>query len=124
MDTPGNPRTPTGRRHGLLAAAAFVAVTLDSSRLSALLDRDGPHPAIATTSSVLAAAMGASLLTMALSGQFGLHYFRAVERVFYALMTTWLVAVAMLLVARSPASVPVSDIVPGAPAGHAQEGRR
>lgn len=99
MDAPGSARTPTGRRHVVLAAAAFLAVALGGSRLSTLLDRDGLHPAIATASSALAAAMAAALLGMLLSGRSGLRYFGAIERMFYALMTVWLAAVAVLLIA-------------------------
>lgn len=97
MDALGSDRTPTGRRHGLLAAGAFVAAALGSARLSGLLDHDGLHPAIATTSSVLAVAMAVALVAMVLGGRSGRAYFGAVERAFYVLMSAWLVVVAVLL---------------------------
>lgn len=100
MDAPGAPRTEHGRRHGLLALIAFAAVAVAAARLPTVLHRDGVDPGAGNISAVLGWLLLASLLTMVLTraggplaGRFGL-----VERVFYLLVTAWLVLVAIVLV--------------------------
>lgn len=92
MDTPGGDRTATGRRHGLLAVVAFVAITVAALRL----DRASGSllgSSTATASTVLGALMLVSLLGMAASRRTSGVGFGAIERAFYVLMTAWLVLV-------------------------------
>ena len=99
MDAPGAERTATGRRHGTLAAAAFVGAGLAAWQLAKLLRHDSLHPAIATTSTVLAAVMALTLIAMVISVRSAHHrYFGLIERGFYLGMTAWLATVAVLLI--------------------------
>jgi hypothetical protein len=98
MDTPGAQPTATGRRHGLLAAAAFVGASLAAWQLAKLLRHDSLHPAIATASATLAVVMTITLLAMIASGRAAQgRYFGLIERGFYLSMTAWLATVAVLL---------------------------
>lgn len=98
MDEPGADRTPTGRRHGLLAIAAFATVTAAAGRLPRVLGHDHLHPGLALASGVLAVAMLVSFVLMAAGRRGG--FFGLAERGFYACMTAWLVLVAVLLAAQ------------------------
>lgn len=99
MDAPGAERTATGRRHGMLAAAAFVGAGLAAWQLAKLLRHDSLHPAIATASAVLAAVMTLTLIAMVTSARSARHrYFGLIERGFYLSMTAWLATVAVLLI--------------------------
>ena len=100
MDRPGGQRTETGRRHGLLAIAAFGAVTIAANRLAAGLDRARIHPSLAGASAGLGVAMLAALVGMGLDRRGGGRHFGLIERGFYGCCTAWLVVVALLL-ARS-----------------------
>lgn len=91
MDAPGTPPTQTGRRHGLLAIAAFLSATVAAFRLAGLLSRESRWHGLATVSVVLGYAMAACLLAMALGrsspglrARFGL-----VERGFYVSAIAW-----------------------------------
>lgn len=99
MDEPGTERTATGRRHGLLAAAAFAGAGLAAWQLATLLGHDSLHPAIATASAVLAALMAVTLIAMVASAHGGSgRYFGPIERGFYLSVTAWLAIVAVLLI--------------------------
>jgi hypothetical protein len=99
MDAPGAQPTVTGRRHGLLAAAAFVGAGLAAWQLAKLLHHDSLHPAIAATSTALAAVMTLSLLAMVAGRRSAAHrYFGLIERGFYLSMTAWLATVAVLFI--------------------------
>ncbi len=101
MDEPGSARTATGRRHGILAAAAFAGAGLAAWQLAKLLRHDTLHPAIATASTALAAVMTIMLLAMLVSVRTGQgRYFGLIERGFYLSMTAWLATVAVLFVLR------------------------
>lgn len=99
MDEPGTTLTRTGRRHGLLALVAFLAIAVSAARLPAVLHRNDldPGPAIASAALgwLMVAALGSMILsrhTRVFAGRFGL-----VERVFYLLVTAWLVLAAALV---------------------------
>lgn len=101
MDAPGTPRTATGRRHGLLAIAAFVAVTIAAFRLSSDLSHAARWHSLAMVSSVFGWAMLASLLAMMLArsvpavrARFGL-----VERCFYIAAIGWCAVFAVACIA-------------------------
>ncbi|HWF82752.1 MAG TPA: DUF998 domain-containing protein [Streptosporangiaceae bacterium] len=99
MDVPGGERTATGRRHGTLAAAAFVGAGLAAWQLAKLLRHDSLHPAIATASTAFAALMTLTLIAMVITVRSGHHrYFGLIERGFYLSMTAWLATVAVLLI--------------------------
>lgn len=99
MDAPGAEPTATGRRHGALAAAAFVGAGLAAWQLARLLQRDSLHPAVAATSTALAAVMALALVAMVTSRRTGRReYFGLIERGFYLSMTAWLATVAVLLI--------------------------
>lgn len=102
MDVPGSQPTVTGRRHGLLAMVAFVAITAAAIRLARHGASDMLTGATTAASAVVGALMLVSLLAMVASRRSvppG-RYFGAVERVFYALVTVWLVLVPVALLAR------------------------
>ncbi len=108
MDAPGTQHTVTGRRHGLLAIAAFVGVGLAAWQFASLLSHDSLHPAVATTSTVLAAVMAITLLAMGTSRRAeGGRSFGLIERGFYLAMTAWLATVAVLLIVTL--SLPLSS---------------
>lgn len=98
MDDPGSPPTQTGRRHGLLAIAAFASIGLAGWRLARLLTNDRLYPSIASTTGVLATLMAISLVAMALNRRGGGRYFGLIERGFYVCMTAWLASIAVMLV--------------------------
>lgn len=97
MDAPGTQRTATGRRHGALAAAAFVGAGLAAWQLAKLLHYDRLHPDIAATSTALGAVMTLTLLAMVSLRSADQQYFGLIERGFYLSMTAWLATVAVLL---------------------------
>lgn len=97
MDLPGGQRTPTGRRHGVLAVVAFAAVGVAAERLSILLGGSGGLPALSRASAVLAVLMLVSFLAMGLDRRSAGGRFGLIERAFYGCMTAWLVVVAVLL---------------------------
>jgi hypothetical protein len=97
MDEPGGERTVTGRRHGLLAIAAFLAIALASRQFAVLLNHDNVQPGLATASNVCGLVMLASLIITVFVRRGGLPGFGAVERVFYLGATAWLVVVAVLM---------------------------
>ncbi len=101
MDPPGGERSVTGRRHGLLAICAFCGVGLAADALARLLLHNHNHPAVSTASEVLALAMVVDLVAMAASRRATVPCFGLIERGFYALMTGWLVLVALLLVSTA-----------------------
>jgi hypothetical protein len=70
----------TGRRHGLLAAAAFVGVAGAAQQLPKLLDHDGIDPGIATASGVLALLMLLSFVAMGINRRAEGSYFGLIER--------------------------------------------
>lgn len=99
MDAPGSQLTVTGRRHGLLAAAAFVGAGLAAWQLAKLLHYDSLHPAVAATSTALAGLMTLTLIGMIASRRAASgRYFGLIERGFYVGMTAWLATVAVLLI--------------------------
>jgi hypothetical protein len=91
MDAPGSQGTATGRRHGLLALAAFAAVAFGALRLGSVLEHAGRWHALATTSSVLGAVMLACLVGMGLARSHpGLRErFGLIERGFYLSAIAW-----------------------------------
>lgn len=97
MDEPGSQRTITGRRHGLLAIAAFLAIALASRQFAALLNQNNAQPGLATASNVCGLVMLVSLIITVFVRRGGLPWFGAVERVFYLGATSWLVVVAVLM---------------------------
>jgi hypothetical protein len=97
MDEPGGERTTTGRRHGLLALAAFGAVVVAADTLYRLLTSDRIEPGFASASKVLALLMALSFLGMWVVRRAGGELFGLIERGFYVCMTVWLVLVAVLL---------------------------
>ncbi len=97
MDQPGAERSEHGRRHGLLAIGAFVGAGLAAAALGKLLTHDHTHPALSAASEAFALVMLADLLAMRIDRRAEGHHFGLIERGFYALMTGWLVLVAVLL---------------------------
>lgn len=97
MDQPGTEPTATGRRHGLLALAAFGSATIAAGALARSLGRSRLHPTVASVTSGLGIAMGLSLLAMALDRRAGGRHFGLIERVFYLAMTPLLATVAVLV---------------------------
>jgi Protein of unknown function (DUF998) len=91
MDSPGAERTSTGREHGLLAIAAFGAVTVCAFRLAAALDQAGRWPGLAPVSVALGSAMAACLAGMLLAGSLLAvrARFGAIERGFYLSAIAW-----------------------------------
>jgi hypothetical protein len=86
MDPPDSERTETGRRHGLLAIAAFATTAIAAIRLGEILDRaevwrrvSGAVTGLGYGMAVALIALGASRRTESFRGYFGL-----VERAFYA----------------------------------------
>lgn len=93
MDEPGAAHTATGRRHGLLAIAAFLAVTLAALRLSGRATGTVLSQPVITASEILGAF--ASLIGMAMVRRSAAtNGFGAVERIFYLLMTGWFITIA------------------------------
>jgi hypothetical protein len=106
MDDPNGPRTETGRRHGLLALAAFGAATIAALRLPSVLSAAhrwsgarGAITGIAIEMLVSLIAMGVVRLAMGVvrrSPQ-AHRYFGLVERAFYVGAIAFLVVVGVEL---------------------------
>jgi hypothetical protein len=103
MDEPGTPRTATGRRHGLLAIAAFAAATIAAFRLGSALAHGGRWHSLATVSTALGWAMLACLLAVALvRGAPALRErFGAIERGFYLAAIAWFAVFSVACVAST-----------------------
>ncbi|HEV8064907.1 MAG TPA: DUF998 domain-containing protein [Acidimicrobiales bacterium] len=100
MDTPGAPLTETGRRHGLLALAAFGGVTLAALRLGTDVGRShfwaqagAPITGLGIAMLILLVSMGAVRRSQSAHRFFGL-----VERAFYAGTIAFLLVVGFELV--------------------------
>lgn len=99
MDAPGAPRTSTGRRHELLAIAAFLSLAIAAAALPRTLQRGDADPTLAATSGALAVLMFIALFAMSLDRRIGSRHFGLLERAFYLAMTAWLVTVGVFLTA-------------------------
>ncbi|HTW13261.1 MAG TPA: DUF998 domain-containing protein [Solirubrobacteraceae bacterium] len=101
MDEPGTTRTGTGRKHGLLAIAAFGGTTAAAFRLGGRLRDGSTWHSLAPVSTVLAVVMLACLLIMAFarSSPAVRERFGAVERGFYTAAIAWFTVFAAALVA-------------------------
>ena len=100
MDEPGTERTATGRRHGLLAIAAFASVTAAAFKLSRVLTHATVWHQFAPVSSGLGWLMLALLLAMGLRRslpQLG-PWFGGIERAFYAAAIIWCTVIAIACV--------------------------
>jgi hypothetical protein len=100
MDVPGAARTESGRRHGLLALAAFGGATLAALRLGADISGSnvwvharGPIAGLGIKMLVCLISMGAARRSETMR-----HYFGLVERAFYAGTIGFLFVVAIDLV--------------------------
>jgi len=100
MDVPGTTRTETGRRHGLLALAAFGGATLAALRLETDLGNSNVWMHARGPIAGLGIAMLVSLILMgaARRSESMRHYFGLVERAFYAETMAFLLVVAIELV--------------------------
>ncbi|MFZ2057039.1 MAG: DUF998 domain-containing protein [Acidimicrobiales bacterium] len=100
MDVPGAARTESGRRHGVLALAAFGGATLAALRLGT--DLSGSNLWVQARGPIagLGIAMLVSLISMgaARRSESMRHYFGLVERAFYAGTIGFLFVVAIELV--------------------------
>ncbi|MGH9171607.1 MAG: DUF998 domain-containing protein [Acidimicrobiales bacterium] len=102
MDTPGTERTETGRRHGLLAIAAFAAVALAAIRLGTLLNRAD----VWRSTSAVVVGLGIEMLVTSIAlGPVRRHetmrrYFGLVERAFYAGALAFFFIVSIELIRR------------------------
>lgn len=100
MDVPGAARTEPGRRHGVLALAAFGGATLAALRLGT--DLSGSNLWVQARGPIagLGIAMLVSLLSMGATrrSESMRHYFGLVERAFYAGTIGFLFVVAIELV--------------------------
>lgn len=99
MDAPGSQHTRTGARHGLLAMVAFVAITAAAMRVTRHGSSGMLTSGVAKASTIVGTLMIVSLLGMVVSRRSTPPgaYFGAVERVFYVLVTGWLVLVPVAL---------------------------
>ena len=102
MDVPGGEHTDAGRRHGLLAIAAFVGVSVAALGLWRMLQHRHSAPALVAVSGVLAVVMLCALVAMTLGRRSAGMYFGMFERFFYVGMTAWLVSV-VVIVTSTPA---------------------
>jgi hypothetical protein len=100
MDVPGAARTEPGRRHGVLALAAFGGATLAALRLGTDLSGSnlwvqarGPIAGLGIAMLVSLISMGATRRSESMR-----HYFGLVERAFYAGTIGFLFVVAIELV--------------------------
>jgi hypothetical protein len=100
MDAPGTRRTRTGASHGLLASAAFLAISLAALRLGTVLHAGARWHSFAAVSTAFGWAMIVTLLAMlaarsvpAVAARFG-----AIERCFYVLAIAWSVLFAVTCV--------------------------
>lgn len=100
MDTPGAELTTTGRRHGLLALAAFASVTAAALKLSHVLADGTAWHQLAPVSSGLGWLMLALLLAMGLRRSLprARAWFGAVERAFYLAAIVWFTVFAIACV--------------------------
>ncbi len=91
MDTPGQARTQSGQRHGLLAFVAFPSVTIAAFRLGSVLSNEQRWHSLATISTALGFAMLVCLvgLSVARSAPPVRAVFGAVERGFYVSVIAW-----------------------------------
>jgi hypothetical protein len=91
MDAPGTPRTTTGRQHGLLAIAAFIAATIAAFRLGSALSGGARWHSLAPVSTALGGAMLACLLAIVVARRVpAVHErFGAIERGFYLAAIAW-----------------------------------
>ena len=100
MDVPGTVRTESGRRHGVLALAAFGGATLAALRLGTDIGRSNAWVHARGAIVGLGIAMLVSLISMgaARRSESMHHYFGIVERAFYAGTIGFLFVVAFELV--------------------------
>jgi len=100
MDVPGAARTEPGRRHGVLALAAFGGATLAALRLGTDLSGSNLWVQARWPIAGLGIAMLVSLLSMGATrrSESMRHYFGLVERAFYAGTIGFLFVVAIELV--------------------------
>ncbi len=100
MDTPGTELTASGRRHGLLAIAAFASVTAAALKLSRVLAHGTVWHGLAPASSALGWLMLALLLAMGLRRSLPQlqPWFGAIERAFYAAAIIWCTVIAIACV--------------------------
>ncbi len=100
MDVPGAARTEPGRRHGVLALAAFGGATLAALRLGTDLSGSNVWVQARWPIAGLGIAMLVSLLSMGATrrSESMRHYFGLVERAFYAGTIGFLFVVAIELV--------------------------
>jgi Protein of unknown function (DUF998) len=91
MDSPGSELTATGRRHGLLAIAAFGSLTIAAFRLARLLSREVEWHSLAGASAALGIVMVVCLVAMGLSRALPAvrRSFGAIERGFYLAAIGW-----------------------------------
>jgi Protein of unknown function (DUF998) len=103
MDTPGAELTATGRRHGLLALAAFAGVTAAALKLSHSLAHGTVWHQLAPVSSGLGWLMLVLLLAMGLRRSLpsARAWFGAVERAFYVAAIVWFAVFAIACVTTS-----------------------
>lgn len=103
MDTPGTELTRTGRRHGLLAIAAFASVTAAALKLSKPLSHGTVWHQLAPVSSGLGWVMLALLLAMGLRRWVpkAQAWFGAVERAFYVTAIVWFTVIAVACVSSA-----------------------
>ena len=100
MDAPGTARSETGRRHGVLALAAFGGATLAALRLGTDLGGSnvwvharGPIDGLGIAMLLCLFSMGAARRSESVR-----HYFGLLERAFYAGTIAFLLVVAIELV--------------------------
>jgi hypothetical protein len=100
MDVPGAARTESGRRHGVLALAAFGGATLAALRLGTDISGSSVWVHARWPIAGLGTAMLVSLISMgaARRSESMRHYFGLVERAFYAGTIAFLFVVAIELV--------------------------
>ena len=100
MDLPGAARTESGRRHGVLALAAFAGATLAALRLGTDISGSSVWVHARWPIAGLGTAMLVSLISMgaARRSESMRHYFGLVERAFYAGTIAFLFVVAIELV--------------------------
>jgi hypothetical protein len=91
MDSPGAQLTSTGRTHGLLAIAAFGAVTIAAFRLGGVLSDQTRWHNLSAVSTACGVAMAASLLGVVLARSYPAlrARFGAIERGFYLSAIAW-----------------------------------
>ena len=96
-DAGGAPLTSTGRRHALLAAAAFLAIGLAAPPLGRAIADQPASGVLGEILPGLGLAVGATVLATLAAGSLarsGMRVFGAVERLFYASSLAFLLATA------------------------------